>query len=212
MRDMVTRFLSAEQRIEIERRVRAAEARSSGEIVVMVVPSSSRYPAAAIASAVAFGIPLAVLASVVWGRQGMWEFLLLFSMIFIVIGEVSKRTFFLKRLFVTRRERFEEVEEAAVRAFHERKIHQTGGRNGILIFISLFERSVRILADSGIHARVRHGAWQEIADMITEGIHNGRQSEAVCGAVDRCSALLEEHFPAKPGDRNELSDAMIVGR
>jgi putative membrane protein len=106
----------------------------------------------------------------------------------------------------------EEVEEAAINAFYQKDINQTVDHTGILIYISLFEHHVRVIADKGINAKVDKAVWQEIVDTIVGGIKSKAQAAAIAGAVDRCAAILAAHFPLKAGDRNELGNEVIIGR
>lgn len=211
MKDKIQKFLTASERLEIERRVRQAESATSGEIVVMAVGASSRYPAATLVGSGTLALVLAIAAMLLLRSENLWLFLAEFALLFIVAQETVKRIPALKRLFVSRREMAEEVEEAAITSFYLRNVHETTDRTGILIYISLFEHSVRVLADTGIDAKVGKQAWQEAVGMITNGIHARRQGEAICAAVDFCGSLLQRHFPQRADDRNELADVMIVG-
>ncbi|NTV02255.1 MAG: hypothetical protein HGB04_05645 [Chlorobiaceae bacterium] len=211
MKDNVEKFLTAAERLAVEKRVKAAESGTSGEIVVMAVSASSAYPVAALASSGAVAMAMAIATSRLLASDSLWLFLTVFVPLFIAGHELVKRVPLLKRPFVSRRDLAEEVEEGAIKAFYFRKVHQTREHTGILIYISLFERSVRVLADTGIDAKVGPQAWTAIVDIITAGIRQGRQAEAICSAVDRCGVLLQQHFPGKSDDINELDDAMIIG-
>ncbi|NTU53115.1 MAG: hypothetical protein HGA97_05310 [Chlorobiaceae bacterium] len=211
MKESIEMFLSAEERLAIKKKVREAEALTSGEIVVMAVGASSNYPAAIMAASGSIALVLAVTGALVLRNENLWLFLMLFALFFIVANEVVKRISMLKRLFISRNEITEEVEEAAMKAFYIRKVNETRDRTGILLYISLFEHSVRVLGDSGINSKVSPQAWQEVVDTITRGIGDKRQGEAICAAVTLCGELLQRHFPRKADDRNELGDAMIIG-
>ena len=52
----------------------------------------------------------------------------------------------------------------AVEQFLVQNLHTTEGRTGVLIFVSVAERYAEILADHGIHAKVRraHGRRSSI--------------------------------------------------
>jgi putative membrane protein len=211
MKDRMQKFLTAEERQTIEKTVREAEATTSGEIVVMAVAESSNYPSAILATSGAVALVLALAGALLFGNESLWFFLVLFAVFFIMAHEIVKRVPLLKRPVVNRREIAEEVEEAAIHAFYHRKVHETRDRTGILIYISLFEHTVKVLADTGIDAKVGKLVWQEVVDTITNGIRDGRQGEAVREAVEICGKLLSRHFPRKADDTNELSDAVIIG-
>ena len=115
----------------------------------------------------------------------------------------------LKRLFLSSSQVDEEVREAAVTAFFADKLYKTREENGILIFISVLEHRVWVLADSGINSRINPGQWQEIVDHITSGIRQKRQGEAICEAIARVGDILREHFPISTDDHNELHNLTI---
>ncbi len=211
MKEKIQKFLTDEERRRIEERVAEAEGSTSGEIVVMAVGESSNYPSAIMAASGAISLVLALVSVLVYGSENMWLFLTLFALFFIASNEVVKRLPMLKRPFVSRADIAEEVEEAAIHSFYHRKVHETRDRTGILIYISLYEHSVRVLADTGIDAVVGKETWQGVVDTITKGIRDGRQGEAIASAVEQCGKLLSQHFPRKPDDTNELADAVIIG-
>ncbi|NTW55088.1 MAG: hypothetical protein HGB15_10125 [Chlorobaculum sp.] len=211
MKDKILKFLTAAERLVIEKTVKQAEATTSGEIVVMAVGASSHYPSAIMSASGTISLLFAIIGALLLRNENMWMFLALFALCFIAAHEAVKRIPALKRPFVNRKEIAEEVEEAAIRAFYLRKVHETRDRTGILIYISLFEHSVRVLADSGIDAKVGKQAWEEVVATIIKGIGEKRQGEAICKAVEHCGKLLSQHFPRRSDDRNEIDDVMIIG-
>jgi putative membrane protein len=210
MKDKMRKFLTAADRLAIERAVKEAEAATTGEIVVMAVGASSHYPAAILLASGAVAFLLAIIGALLLKNENLWMFLTFFVIFFIMANEAVRRISALKRPFVNRREMIEEVEEAAIRAFYLRKVHETRDRTGILIYISLFERTVKVLADTGIDAKVGQETWQGVVDTITKGIGDGRQGAAIVQAVGICGKLLSQHFARRSDDRNELSDVVII--
>lgn len=212
MSDPAEKFLSKGERLQIEARIAEAEKRTSGEIVVMVVPSSYHYPLASMIGSSLLAMLLGIAVALLAGNESLWFFLEVFGLSFIVLHELIKRTPLLKRLFVTPSDMREEVEEAAINSFYHRNINLTVDHTGILIYISLFERNVRVIADQGINAKVDKLVWQEIVDTIVQGIKSKGQAAAIGTAVDRCAEILATHFSLKAGDRNELANEVIIGR
>ncbi len=212
MKDPAEKFLASAERLQIEARIAEAEKRTSGEIVVMVVPSSYHYPLACMIGSTLLAVLSGIAVTLFFEKESMWFFLEVFALLFIVLHEVIKRTPPLKRLFVTSSDMKEEVEEAAITSFYQKDINQTVDHTGILIYISLFERNVRVVADKGINAKVDRELWQEIVGIIIRGIKSKGQAAAIGAAVDRCAEILAAHFPLKPDDRNELGNEVIIGR
>lgn len=211
MKDLVNKFLSENDKSAIKARVRAAEKRTAGEIVVMVVSSSHHYPLANILGGILFAVVFGIAIALISGLETMWHFLGFFALSFALCNEIIRRSFFLKRLFVTDSDMKEEVEEAAIGSFYKKEIYNTRDHAGMLIYISLFERRVWVLGDKGINAKIDPVVWRGIADSIVAGIKDKKQVSAICDAIDRCGDILEQHFPPGPENPDELDDAVIIG-
>ncbi len=209
------RFLSADERRRIDECVAEAERHTSGEIVVMVAPSSGRYPSAALIGAVALAFPLALgttpfLGSYFWvGPQNLWVFLGLFVPLWIVLHEAVKRVSGLRRLFASRREMDAEVREAAAVHFFRHGLYRTHEETGVLIYISVFERMVWVLGDRGIDRQIGSEFWPAIVADIVSGIREKRAADAICRAVGTIGGLLRDKFPVRPDDRDELENVIM---
>ncbi len=215
MQAAAQKFLTPAEREDITRAIRAAEGLTSGEIVPMIVSSSAPYPMAAVTGGVVLAFPLALLltspvATYFWfDPRNMWLFLALFVPLYLIAHQAVKRILQLKRLFVSKAQMEVEVREAAVTAFFSEKLYKTKDENGILLFISVFECKVWILADAGINAKIDRDRWQELVELITRGVRDGRQSEALCEAFRQVGDILHQHFPLQPDDINELRNLII---
>ncbi len=212
MSNSADKFLTAAERLQIEARIAEAEKRTSGEIVVMVVPSSYHYPLASMLGSSFLAILLGIAVALLFGQDSMWFFLSVFGISFMVLHEIIKRVNIIKRVFVTASDMKWEVEEAAIQSFYHRKINHTLDHTGILIYISLFERKVRVVADQGISAKVAKEVLQDIVNIIVHGIGGKEHGNAIAEAVDRCGEILARHFPVKPTNQNELGNEVIIGR
>ena len=215
MKNLSRNFLSQEQQEEIRKAVRAAETKTAGEIVCMLVSASYHYPMAAVIGAATLALPAAILLTellggLLWlGTDNMWLFMGFFALLFLMFHVVIGRTAWLKRLFISRREIEEEVQEAAMVNFFRNGLYKTRDATGVLIFISIFEHKVWVLADYGINAIVAPDQWKTIVSRITSGIANKQAAPAICEAVAIVGNLLAEQFPIKPDDTNELSSLII---
>ena len=212
MSDPAEKFLTSAERLQIEARIAEAEKRTSGEIVVNVVSSSYHYPLASMLGSSLLAIILGIIVSLFAKNESMWFFLAAFSISIILLHELFKRLHFFRRYFVTASDMKEEVDAAAMLSFYRRNINNTVDHTGILIYISLFERKVRVVADSGINEKVAQDVWQEIVNTIVNGIYSKAQAKAIADAVDRCGDILSTYFPVKASDRNELRNEVIIGR
>ena len=115
MKNLADTFLSEADHGRIRTAVAAAEKKTAGEIVCMVVSSSYHYPLANVLGAMAAALPISLLGTHflgawLWiGSQNMWLFLGLFAICFALFHWALERVPGLKRRFISRREIDEEV-------------------------------------------------------------------------------------------------------
>ncbi len=202
-------FFSAEEKARIEAAVEEAEARTSGEIVPMLVNEASDYLRAEIIGGGFFALAFASLFSWWWWNASLWAFLPAFLLLYLPCKWLIRFIPPLKRLFVAEAEIDSEVRGKALVSFVEQGLHHTRDATGILILICLLEHRVEVLADQGINAKVPPHAWEEIVAVITTGLHQGEACDALCRAIRRCGDLLQENFPILEGDTDELPNLII---
>jgi len=212
---MLEGFFDAGARDRIAAAVRQAEARSTGQIVTVVVEKSDDYPeaglrgalyAAALAAAVALALdhwllPLRLLEAVLGALAAAG------------LGALLARWDPLERRLARGRRMAAAVHQRALRAFHEHDLHHTAQGTGVLVFASLFERRAEILGDHGIDARMGEEDWQRAVALLVAGMGRGDPAAGFCEAVAAVGARLAEHFPRGPGGPgNELPDALRASR
>lgn len=209
-------FLTLEERERVTLAVHQSELVTSGEIVPMVVSSSSHYPSASFVggflTAFLLSIILApLIGKAFWiGSNNMLLFIALFLFLFFVFYQLVKNIPAAKRLFLLQKEIDHEVEEYALASFFREQLYKTKDETGVLIFISVFERKIVILGDNGINSKITPDDWQDVVTGITTGIRENRQCEAICDAIGQVGGLLKTHFPIKEDDENELHDLIIM--
>jgi uncharacterized membrane protein len=98
---------------------------------------------------------------------------------------------------------------AAARAkFQKLGMTATRERNGVLIFVAPRSQKFAVIGDEGIHQRCGDAFWQQLVASMQTHFKAGNFTDAVIHAIDRTGALLAEHFPREPGDRDELPNAV----
>jgi uncharacterized membrane protein len=102
------------------------------------------------------------------------------------------------------------LERMAIREFHHLKLSKTKDRTGILFFLLLSERKFHILADEGIHRKVSEGTWERVADSMSGEFKEGKYREGILHGIELVGKILSEAFPKSTGDRNEISDSVVV--
>jgi len=187
--------------------IRAAEQRTSGQIVCVLAHASSDYAYAPIlwASALALLAPWPLITFTPWSVQ--WIYLIQLA-VFIVAGLVFSLTP-LRLALVPRAVRRARAHRAALEQFVVRRVAHTRNRTGVLIFVSLAERYARIIADEAIAEKVPNTEWQAVIDALTGHMRDGRIAQGFVAAIERCGAVLAAHAPPD-GSPGELPDRLYV--
>lgn len=209
----MNRPLTREDHDRLADRIRAAEARTTGEIYCVVARDSDTYlfPAACMLAVgiIVVGLPVA------WWLDRSW---LPVSHLLFGAAEIAALLTGLLVLWlapglrirlVPRALRYRRAHDNALKQFLAHNIHVTEQRTGVLIFVSLSERYAEIVADAGINARVSQDEWNGIVAALVASAHAGRLADGLGEAIDSAGALLAGHFPGGTGNPNELHDHVV---
>jgi putative membrane protein len=206
----VQSYFTEEEQEKIRRAVDAAEQRTSGEIVPMIVATCRPYAEIELGG-LAAGLALGTLAALFlhdpWGpiqAQLSWP------LAGGIVGFILCRIPVIKRRLIPKKRIDEAVHLRSLAAFTAHGLHYTRAHTGILIFASLFEHRVVVLADRGINQKVQPGTWDEVVQILTSGLKSKNGCAAFCAAIERCGMILAEHFPRSPDDKDELADKLIT--
>ncbi len=201
-------FLTDTEKQRVAEAIKEAESKTSGEIVTVIAHASDGYAfipllwAAALALVVplpfvVFDLPLVLI-----------EIYTVQLAVFVVLGFLFRWTPLKMRLVPKAIKRLR-ASRMARQQFLEQGLHRTKDRTGVLLFVSVAERYVEVLADSGINDRVEPGVWDGLVAAFVDNVKQGRIAEGFLEAVGTCGALLAQHFPRTPGDKDELPNHLI---
>ena len=212
-------FLSDAEAEAIDARIGRLESRTGVQVVTAAVGKSDTYvelpwKAFALGAALAgFAVVLADTARPQWVTSH--TALIQVTMILGAAAASALLTIFVSpfaRLFLRATRRDLEVRQHAQSLFLTRELFKTRGRTGVLILVSLFERRVEILPDTGLHARVSEADWGSVVARMTPRLREARPFHALQEGL----AALEDMLVSKgfqPGaDPNELPDRPIEER
>lgn len=210
MMNAETFFTEAENQ-KIAATIAGVEQQTSGEVVAMVVTASDTYPEASILAGLTIGGLAALLITDLFLADSLGYFVPLMVGSAIGVGRLAKVFPPLLRLFIPGSRLETRVGQRALRTFYEKKLHTTRENTGVLFFISLLERKVWILADSGIYQKISQETLMAHANDIATGIKQGQACNALCQKIEAVGVILASHFPVKADDTNELSDQVLTG-
>jgi uncharacterized membrane protein YgcG len=100
--------------------------------------------------------------------------------------------------------------ERALDIFAQLRIWDTAHNNGVLIYLLLADRTVEIVADRGIDAKVGAAGWQKICRDMESDFRAGQFENGVIGGIAAVSRELAKYYPALGAGRNELPDQPVV--
>jgi putative membrane protein len=118
----------------------------------------------------------------------------------------ASRSNSLRRLLTKRKHRSEALRTGAAAMFYEAGIANTSAEMGVLIYVSVLEQGLELIADRGVLKSVPALAWNQILFELHEA---GRKPEpqTLLAGLENLGALLAKHIPATGENPNELPDA-----
>jgi uncharacterized membrane protein len=98
--------------------------------------------------------------------------------------------------------------QRAVHLFGQLGVWDTENNNGVLIYVSLADRDVEIVADRGYSGRVADDEWAQACHVIEQANINGDYERGALEGIAVVSKLIARHYAA--ASRNELPNRPIV--
>jgi putative membrane protein len=188
--------------------IRAAEMRTAGEIFCVVTAASSSYRLVPIAWAALAALIVPLLLIYLTNGPAGTIYLLQLAAFIVVAATLSVPA--VRFRIVPKQAMHRRAHIEALRQFLAQGLHLTENRTGVLIFASIAERYAEIVADSGINAKVGSEVWQAAIDVMISAIKDGRPGDGFVAAIERCGAVLAEHFPPGTINRDELQNKLVV--
>jgi putative membrane protein len=225
-------MLAEMDRARITAAITEAESKTSGEIFCVLARQVSRYREVPLMWAALAGFvvpPLLVLSGLhrlalasifsSWtdDSQRAMESLIVKAM--TTYGLLQAGIFFIVAIIVAlpavrrvmtpaplRRHR---VRQAARRHFAAAGMHLSKDEPHILIFASLDDRQVELVAHENIHAAVGEGPWHAAVAAMVAGMKEGRAGDGFVKGIGICGAALAAHFPPSGPPKNQLPNGIL---
>jgi putative membrane protein len=189
--------------------IAAIEAVSSVEVVVTVRTQSGTYLHGDL-----LGGLLASVAALVFVLYAPWDFsteLLLIAPLALggLGGLLVSRWPRARRALSPARLRARQVTTSAHATFHEKEVGLTRRRTGLLVYVSLLERELRLLPDRAIVDALAPELWQaRLAAMTAAAARSDLR--ALAAALAALAPALAACLPRSADDVNELPDGVDV--
>jgi len=193
-------------RVNLTDCVKTIETTTDAEVVLIVRARSGSYRQAdyLFASSLAFATLLFLIFAPINFHQ-YWVPVDV-MLVFAIAAFVSSRSNIIRRLFTTEKFRRGMVRTGAAAMFYEAGIANTQAEMGVLIYVSILERQLELIADRGVLKGVNALEWnQALSDLRAAG--RLPQPQTLQTALEKLGGLLAKHLPATGENPNELPDA-----
>lgn len=201
------KFDSSDMR-RVSEAIRASESQTAGEIFCVLARSSGNYRVYPLlwAFVIALFVPMPLLyltftsAIVIYSAQ--------------LIAAIALALLFmqpaLRFRIVLKSVKHDRAHGEAQRQFAAHGLHQTTRRTGVLIFVSVAERYVEIVADAGINEKVPQEVWDDAVAALLRAIRRDELAQGFVDAAEICGRVLAEHFPPGAINKDELPNKLLV--
>ncbi len=213
-------FLSPSEKARLIGKISHAESRTRAEIVTVIAQQSDgyRYIPLLFAALIALSVPGLYYAWLSFHASGWltpedalshttWLYpaqVLVFLGIGMIFQMPRARLWLIPASIKQQR-----AARHAREQFFLQNLHQTSGRTGILVFVSVAEHYVEIIVDSGIAEVVDNSLWETTVEEFVAHVRKGEISAGFESTIERCRVVLWEHFPALDGRPDELPNHLI---
>lgn len=186
----------------VEAAVQGAEAHTDAELVVVVAPQSGTYRDLPFALASAATLALLAVVIALPFEFHPWMLVIELGVAWPAFAWVFSAAAVCRAVASATRKR-DQVVAAAAAEFHREMVHSTPARVGVLVYLSLLEQEVEVIADVGIQGRIPNGEWA----LATRPFERHDADGFVAG-IASIGAVLRAHVPPTVDvPRLELADA-----
>lgn len=190
-------ILTESDKQSITARVAALEKATGVEVVTLVTGKSDTYPES-VWKAFALGASLTALVVAVgevlrpdWVSTGV---VLSAAVTILAVGAAcALATAYvpgIARLFIRQSRQVLETTQYARACFLERGLFATRERTAVLLLVSLLERRVVIVADTGLDPHVTKDEWDGVIAAVTQRLRDGQVGAAVLAGLAAAETLL----------------------
>lgn len=196
----------------IEQTVRAFEKQTSAELVVAIAPRSAVYADAV--WTVSALLTLVVFTVYMYAEFEFYDNHIYLGSVLTFVGAFLLMRYvpFLQRPFTRRNTRRYHTELGAHATFSRQQLHATMHEVGTLIYISVLEREVVIIADRGVQNAVGMDVLQQWERDLSQLFQQADPATAFAQCVERYAAQFAQAMPIQANDVDELASTVAFNK
>ncbi|HXS06420.1 MAG TPA: hypothetical protein VN723_06485 [Rhizomicrobium sp.] len=225
-------MLSRSDHERIAAAITDAESKTAGEIFCVLTQEVSRYrevPLAWAAVAAFVAPPLLVMAGLhrlamadifsSWTDdtvravenlilRALTTYTLLQAAIFLAVALIASLPR-IRRFLTPRFLKRHRVRQVARHHFAASGARLSHAEPHILIYASLHDRQVELVAHHAIHQAVGEGPWNDAVAAVTQGMTSGKPADGFIRAIAICGEAMARHFPPNGAPKNLLPNDIL---
>ena len=201
-------ILTDNEKASISEAIKNAESQSTGELVTVITQASDDYwfIPSLWAALIALVVPaIIILIGTWWDSTTIYSIQIGVFLSLLIVFRIPA----IKYVLVPKSIKHRRASRVAREQFFLQGLQNTQGRTGILLFVSIAERYVEVIADKGINDVVPTGTWDKIVNDFINQVKAGRPGDGFIGAINGCAEIMREHFPASDINPDELPDHLV---
>ncbi len=200
-------YLNINEKEQIQEEIKTLETKSSAELVAVITKYSSSYRFETLVFSLLISVFISIIllfADIDTIKFFQIQVLSFFALFFLTSG-------FKKILltFLPKKYKYEKASINAKKEFYNLGIKDTKTKLGIMFYVSIEEKYVEIITDTGIKSKISDNYWQDIVNEFIKDVKNNQFSVGYKKAIKECSETLIKSFPIQENDKNELSNEVI---
>ena len=207
------KHLTNEDVQRIEQAIKTAETKTSGEIVPVIVRRSSTIGHVPLILMSLFVAIYMLVDGPGWQYENLgahWAWYFVDTAALLALSTLLARMPLFQRILTSRYDQLAQVDMRAELEYYGSNISHTKDATGMLLFVSLMEHRAIVLADHSIDERVDSEVWEEVCDLLVQGMKKGDIERGFVAAIERCGEILTAEFPIGDDDTNELYDTLTI--
>jgi putative membrane protein len=186
--------LSQADRQRVRAAVDAARKATSAKFDFVVVPASEHYALYPVVWSAVLSIVLTGALSLVRPHLTIGAGVMVTAALFVLLSFLLE-LWPVRMALAPRKVKRVMCSRMARHQFSAHLISRDTGHNGVMLFVSLAEHHLEIIAERDAHAAVPAGTWDRIVTDATAKV-SGNLADGLVDSISVCGAVLSKAFPA----------------
>ena len=190
----MSKYIADDTKLKIKKMIEKIESKSDAEVAVVVADSCDRYRYSIFLYAflATLIVPFLIKLSSVYFDRNETFALMMATFLFVTITLDNSE---LKYKIAPKKVKNDRCEKVSEFQFYKLGVNKTKNHKAILIFISIKERYIRVVADKNIDEKVSKEFWKELVKEFIKNVKNNKIDNALINILDKCGKVLVDNFP-----------------